>query len=228
LTGVDLGPFVEGIVDSPFMDAMHGAGYAVGRGHFESDKLLVVAGAVPGGTVTDAPVQDLLRVNISGGALPRPDPSRLSIVFLATNVIFTASDGTSFFSSATNLTGWNATFYLGNTLIHYAVIPTPGGKNVSANGEPGTDALTEALSHEIAEAVAGQQIADNTEQAHVRLDNGIAVQEVGQPGNLNVPIPIPGSTPLSSPPAPHLAVIAIGRDGFHPPDVTISLGGTVR
>jgi hypothetical protein len=46
--------FVEGIVNSPFMDAMQNAGYAVGRGHFDGEKVLLVPSAVPGGTVTDS------------------------------------------------------------------------------------------------------------------------------------------------------------------------------
>jgi hypothetical protein len=220
--------FVEGIVNGPFLDAMHDAGYAVGRGHADGAQILVVPGAVPGATVTDAQVQDLLRTNIQNRALPQPDLNRLYVVFLATDVIFTATDGTKSFSSATNLSGWNNGFGLGNALIRYAVLPTPGGNNVSANGEPGPDALTESLSHEIAEAVAGQQIADDTERVHVRLSNGLAVQEVGQPANFSQPIPVPGATPLPQIFVPDFAVIAIAGNGFRPPNVTIKLGGTVE
>jgi hypothetical protein len=196
----------QGIVNGPFMDALQNAGYAVGRGQVSGAQTLAAPGVVAGATVSDAQVQEILKDDIVLSALglpvdastplAQPDANRLYTVFLPANVTFTASDGTQTFSSATNMSGWNNEFFIGNTAIHYLVIPTPGGTNVSANGQPGMDAVTESLSHEIAESVVGQQIADQTENFHVRMSNGIAVQEVGQPGNFGAPIAIPGATPL--------------------------------
>ncbi len=128
----------------------------------------------------------------------------LYAVFTQPNVTFTAN-GTDpdtnlpkTYSSAVDLTGWNDAFVMGGKTVFYIVIPWPGGTNVSANGLGDWDSVTEAISHEIAESVTGQQIADKTERFHVRMSNGVAVQEVGQPGDLAQPIPIPGATRLPS------------------------------
>jgi hypothetical protein len=196
----------QGIVDSPFMDALFNAGYDAGRGTVGVSRTLSGA-KLPGpdSIVTDADIQDGLAAQF--GSDP-PDPERLYVVFAPPNVVFRAVDGNGVHYSswqadpwATDaITGWNGTFVNGNTLIHYVVIPYPGGTNGSANGATDQaglhDALTEALSHEIAEAVTVKQIADSTENYHVRMANGIAVQEVGSPGNLSTPLPVPGATPL--------------------------------
>jgi hypothetical protein len=190
--------YTQGIVNSPFMDALQNAGYGVGRGKVTAGQTLLDSNGVAGGTVTDAAVRLDLFLGIAFGALPQPDANRLYTVFLPPNATFTATgtDGTHY-SSASNLTGWNASFYAGSTQIHYVVIPFPGGTNVSANGQGNADAITESLSHEIAEAVTGYSLmADHTEHWHYRMSNGVAIQEVGQLNNNYNPIAVAGATPL--------------------------------
>jgi hypothetical protein len=132
----------------------------------------------------------------STNGLPLPDANRLYTVFLPPNVTFTATgaNGTTY-SSANYLTGWNDSFSMGGAQIHYVVIPYPGGTNVNGQGNL-LDAITESLSHEIAEAVTGQQIGDNTQMYHFRMSNGVAIQEVGEPYNFGIPIPVAGATRL--------------------------------
>jgi hypothetical protein len=203
-----------GIVNSPYMDALQTAGYGVGRGKIDSYQTLGGVNLPAGSTITDAQIQTYLKSDIFLSALgysapgftklPPLDPNRLYVVFTPPNVTFTASyNGTTLSSHlGGNLAGWNNAFNFGNALVHYAVIPFPGGTNVSANGQGNIDAITESLSHEIAEATTGLQIADAVQtslprgQLHVRMSNGVAVQVVGRPNNYNVPIPVPGATPL--------------------------------
>jgi hypothetical protein len=192
------------IVDSSFMDALHDAGYGVGRGKVDSPRPLndsIVADSI----VYDSDIQKALASAFGSDKL---DPNRLYVVFTPPNVIYraTAMDGSKWSSSrdddwATNFaTGWNDHFPNGDTVFHYVVIPYPGGTNGSANGATDNaglmDALTESLSHEIAEAATGLQIGDQTGQDHVRLSNGVAVQELGSPNDWTKAIPIPGATPL--------------------------------
>jgi hypothetical protein len=184
-----------GILNSPYMDALRNAGYGVGRGAVDSQVSLRPGEFPAGSVITNEQVQQTLGSAV-GKQLPGPDPDRLYVVFTPPNVVFTAAAQGQMFSSATNLTGWNDALVVGNTLIRYAVVPFPGGANVSANGQGNHDALTEALSHEIAEAATGQQIADLTQRFHVRMSNGIAVQEVGQRVDPTKPLPVPGATPL--------------------------------
>jgi hypothetical protein len=194
----------KGIVDSPYMDALHGAGYGVGRGTVVTPRNLNDPN-LAGSIVNDSDIQTSLANQFGGD---KADPNRLYIVFTPPNVTFrgVATDGSKWASSptdpwATNLmTGWNNVFVNGSTLIHYVVIPYPGGTNASANGATDKvgllDATTESLSHEIAEAVTGLQIGDSTGRFHVRMSNGVAVQEVGSPNDWSKPIPLPNSTPL--------------------------------
>jgi hypothetical protein len=184
-----------GILNSPYMDALQNAGYGVGRGQVDFQQTLRGSELPPGSTITDDQVAATLRQAI-GTQLPANDPTRLYVVFLPPNVIFTANAQGQSYSSASNMTGWNNEFDLGNLLVHYVVVPFPGGKNVSANGRGDHDSLTESLSHEIGESVTETQNGDHTERFHVRMSNGIAVQEFGQLSNPNLPIPIPGATPL--------------------------------
>jgi hypothetical protein len=197
------------IVDSPFMDALHDAGYGVGRGKVESQRPLddsIVADSI----VYDSDIQKALASKFGSD---NQDSNRLYVVFTPPNVIFRAIDmnGSKWSSSrddtwATNFAyGWNDQFSKGNTVFHYVVIPYPGGTNGSANGATDKaglmDALTEMLSHEIAEAaMGGLPIGDQTEQDHVRLSNGVAVQELGSPKDWKKAIPIPGATPLPNNP----------------------------
>jgi hypothetical protein len=195
----------EDIVNSPFMDALHNAGYGVGRGRVSGSTMLGPGNVVAGATVTDQRVQHLLALDILKHEVPPPDANRLYTVFLPPNVTFTAAFGGKTFSSNIhhgNLAGWNNTFNIGGAKIHYVVIPYPGGTNGATNGDVSTsgqgnrDAITEALSHEIAEAVVGRQIADHTQHWHYRMRNGVAIEEVGRPNNLKKPVPVAGATPL--------------------------------
>jgi hypothetical protein len=197
----------QAIVNSPYMDALGSAGYGtIGRGNV--DKVQTLGLNLPSGsTITDTQVRQDLFLDIIFGGLPAPNDNRLYVIHTPPDVTFTAtgSDGTTY-SSNTNLTGWNASFYILGTNIHYVVIPFPGGTNVSANGRANLDpnnwrvnldAYTESLSHEIAEAVAGVQIADQTERYHVRMQNGVAVQEFGSVADLTKPVPVPGATSIT-------------------------------
>jgi hypothetical protein len=201
-----LNAYTSGIVNSPYMDALQNAGYGVGRGSVSGTQTWALGNVVAGATVTDQQIQQDLAQDVvdmifeqawTGSSEPLPDPNRLYTVFLPPNVTFTAtgSDGKTY-SSANGLSGWNASVPMGSFQLHYVVIPYPGGTNGSANGLANIDAFTESLSHEIAEAVTGLQIGDNTEHWHYRMSNGVAIQEVGQPNNYSSPIPVAGATPL--------------------------------
>ncbi len=185
----------DGILNSAYMDALQNAGYGVGRGRVDFQQALRENEFPPGSTITDDQVEATLKQAI-GNLLPASDGNRLYVVFLPPDVTFTATAQGQQFSSAVNLTGWNDEFVLGNALVHYVVVPFPGGTNVSANGRGDHDAQTEALSHEIGESVTEKQNADHTMSFHVRMSNGIAVQEFGQLNDPSQPIPIPVATPL--------------------------------
>jgi hypothetical protein len=197
--------YTNGIVNSPFMDALQS--YGVGRGSLSGAQTYAPSGVVAGATVSDATVQQVLSLDIyfselgftsNGSSLPLPDANRLYEVFLPPNVTFTATDSNNkMYSSQNGLTGWNGSFNLGGTQIHYVVIPYPGGTNASTNGTSNIDAFTETMSHEIAEAVTGYPLmADNTETWHFRMSNGVAIQEVGQLNNFSSPIAVAGATAL--------------------------------
>jgi hypothetical protein len=190
-----------GILNSPFMDALTGP-YGVNRGD-------VVFGAIQaadipsGATVTNAEIKLLVALDALFGEFGSGNGMNLPVVFLPPNVTFTAvgPDGTNYSSrlgapNSQPMSGLNDWIPWGNTQLHYVVIAFPGGTNVSANGQTNLDAFTEILSHEIAEATVGLQIADQLQAFHYRMSNGQAIEEVGQPNDFATPIPVPGATPL--------------------------------
>lgn len=191
------------IVNSPFMDALHNAGYGVGRGHLSMPQTWALNNVVAGATMTDQQVQQYLRLDVldmiiieawTGRSQPLPDANRLYEVFLPPGVTYTASDGS-------HPTGENSSFSVQigakQMWIHYVVIPYQGGTNGSANGTSNIDAFTEIMSHEIAEAVSGQpNMADSTQWFHYRMSNGVAIEEVNQFNNPNQALSVAGATPL--------------------------------
>ena len=189
------------IVNGPFMDALHNANYGVGKGQLSMPQTWALSNVVAGATVTDQQVNQYLRLDVldmiiieawTGRSQPLPDNNRLYEVFLPPGVTFTASNGA--YSSKTNMTGWNSSFSAGNMQIHYLVIPYQGGTNVSANGTSNPDAFTEIMSHEIAEAVSGRSdIADQTQQHHDRMPNGIAVEVPGRVNDPSQTIDVPSN-----------------------------------
>jgi hypothetical protein len=183
------------------MDALHNAGYGVGRGQLSMPQTWALNNVVAGATVTDQQVQQDLKLDVvdmiiiqawTGQSQPLPDANRLYEVFLPPGVTFTADGGK--YSSQSNLTGWNGYFSFGAATIHYLVIPYQGGTNVSANGKGNVDAFTEIMSHEIAEAVSGRgDIADQTQQHHDRMPNGIAVEVPGRVNDPSQTIDVPSN-----------------------------------
>jgi hypothetical protein len=200
----------QGVVNSPYMDALKGA-YGAGRGKVDSFQTLANSAVTPGSTLTDAQIRQDLGIDIifsqlgftsGGAAVPPPSDNRLYVVFTPPGVTVTEPYmGQTYSSSASapralQFAGFNSAFALGPSWVHYVVIPWQGGTNVSANGATNLDAFTEILSHEIAEAATGQQIADATQMYHARMSNGVAVELVGQPANWSAPLRFPGATPL--------------------------------
>ena len=155
--------YVKYIVNSPYMDMLHNAGYGVSRG--TSDP-----GAVLNKTldktkfVTDLQIQHDLQTMVTSGTLKTPDANRLYVVFVEPGVsIKDTSDGS---TSINDFFGYHGAF-AGKTKagasidFHYAVIAYPSGRNGSAAAQgynSNRDYLTSVSSHEIAESVTDPNV----------------------------------------------------------------------
>jgi hypothetical protein len=180
------------------MDALTSAGYGVGRGTATAgviDNTTYSAGSL----ITDASIQAKIQADIKSGLLQAPDANRLYIVYVDPSVAVDLGSGQG--TTQQGILGYHGAFAgtdaAGNsTVIHYAVVVTPGGAaHNSSLGTSAIDQLTAVASHEIAEAVTdpnvnfGQlgwydprrgeigDVTENNPNALVRL-NGYLVQEV--------------------------------------------------
>ena len=192
-TTTALDNFLTNITGSAYMTALTRAGYGVGTGTSTAgyvDKANLTAGS----TITDAFIQAEIKADINAGHLTTPDANKLYVVYVDPNVAVNLGGST----SVRNFLGYHGAFYAANgTIIHYAVITSPGGKAGNAGmGTSAMDQLTAVTSHELAEAVTDPNvnlttlgwyddklngeigdITSNNPNALVRL-NGYLVQEV--------------------------------------------------
>ena len=153
--------FVKTIVNSPFMDALGGAGYGVGRGSASQGVIDPVV-FNKSYYLTDGAIQSYVQQGISGGWLKAPNSNSLYVVYVEDNVAVKTSEGT----SISNFYGYHTAFLgsgaSGSPLdIHYAVIAYPGGINVPNPFLSTTDSMTVTTSHELAEAVTDPDIGTN-------------------------------------------------------------------
>jgi hypothetical protein len=188
--------FLKTIVNSPYMDALNGAGYDVGRGSASQGMIdpVVLNKSV---YLTDAAIQGYVQSGITQSWLQAPNSNRLYVVYVEDNVAVQRTPGV---TSQNDFLGYHGSF-MGtdasghSAAIRYAVITYPGDSvgnqsisYVTTNGD-----LTETTSHELAEAVTdpdytlnlpgwydgspSEEVGDLTAGQTVYLD-GYAVQRI--------------------------------------------------
>jgi hypothetical protein len=188
--------FLNNVVHSSYMDMLTNAGYGVGRGSFDSGTISMT-NINRNFFLTDGMIRNELQRDIFLGGLKQPDANRLYVVFVEDNVAVMGSDGS---NSIRDFLGYHGAF-LGQDAfgrladIRYAVIPYHGGwmGNAQVSSLSTLDSMTEAASHEIAEAVTDPDVnykrlgwyddqlngenGDIVNQQYVFL-NGYAVQKM--------------------------------------------------
>jgi hypothetical protein len=191
-----------------------GPNYGIGTGTLRS---AVTANPLPGSTVSDDMVQNLVLQEINSGAVPPPDGKQVYFVFLA--------------PGQTDPTGPTGSYHSGMTVIHdstgYHTAP-PGGVPVSSGGtlNPFTigpvyyavvdgahpSLATQSASHELAEAVtdpdgltgyidlpSGIEVADVYETQPPFIVDGFKVNILSGPQGQMIGTPISPSSPLHTP-----------------------------
>jgi hypothetical protein len=184
--------FLQGVVNSSYMDALTTAGYHVGRGSFDTG-LALPANLSHTQDLQSTKIESDLQAQIDAGALASPDSNRLYIVFVEDNIV-TIADGQ---SSATDFAGIHLDFqghdaHGASVDIPYAIIPYPDGPPDAAT----LDSITATTSHELAEAATdpfgtgwtdphhgGSEIGDLSQGFSVYL-NGFAVQRLANQRDL--------------------------------------------
>jgi hypothetical protein len=152
--------YLNGIVNSSYMDMLANAGYGVGRGSF-STGAIDLANINKSQYLTDGALRQALQADILNGTLQQPDANRLYIIFVEDNVA--VSNGSE--NSQNDFLGYHGAFLGQNSSsqavdIHYAIIAYPGGSigNASFGWLSSLGGLTEVASHELAEAVTDPNI----------------------------------------------------------------------
>jgi hypothetical protein len=180
---------------SPYLAMLHNAGFSGVTGAGSTPTITGVTdtalGAVTSGstTLTDAQIESYLQTAIDGGTAgtQSPNSNTLYVVFVEPNVVVDIGNGQ---NSTNAFLAYHTSFTDTNTgkLIRYAVVPFHGTAGNAQ--EPwltsAFDSMTEAASHEIAEAVtdpdgttyfdrSGNEVGDIVNGSTVYL-NGYAVQ----------------------------------------------------
>jgi hypothetical protein len=218
-TGADaayMTAFLQDVVNSPYMDMLGNAGYQVGRGSVDPETFASDGQSEPdtlnaSQTLTDASIQTTLQWWISNDAKfanLQPDGNRLYVIFVEPNVEVSNQFGTQTWTSG-NEPGINHFFayhssFAGqdssgnNVNIRYAVMPyLDGAINGRYSWLSTRDQMTDAASHELAEAVTdpdgsgyqdyslspSQEIGDLVANEVVYQD-GFAVQREADPNDL--------------------------------------------
>ncbi len=158
----DLETFVNYLVTSPYMDALHTAGYGVGQG--SATPGVVAATAINKNVaLSEASIEQQLQSLISRNQVAQPDADRLYVLYVEPGVAVRDSEG---LSSTTDFNGFHGAF-LGRAMtgraadIRYAVVPYPGEVNPTAISQGFLStfaALTTYTSHELAEAVTDPDV----------------------------------------------------------------------
>jgi len=152
--------YLQYLVNSPYMDMLHNAGYGVGRGTWTAGVIDPVTLTKGSNTtfLTDSTIRSDIQAEITAGKLQNPGPNNLYVVYVEDNV--PVKDG-SVGNTISNFAGYhevfNGTDASGNpAVINYAVITVPGGTvgNIwPATNLSAAQAMNVSLSHRLAEAV---------------------------------------------------------------------------
>ena len=116
---------------------------AIGHGSRIGTTLLT--SPVPGGSVRDNAIQQLLQQEIAAGTLPATNPNTLYFVFLPDGVQVVQGNS----ASCQAFCGYHDTF---GSNVYYAVMPYPGCSGCTG-GLAVFDALTSTISHELCESI---------------------------------------------------------------------------
>jgi hypothetical protein len=144
--------FFRDITNSPYMDML--SEYGVGRGQFIGTRTLT--NAVAEGVSADWQIGWLLNSEISAWNLTAPNPNTLYVVFTPPGHSITDGNGQ---NSVNNFYAYHSSvendwLSVGtSTHINYVVMPDMGYPNSTIPGLTVFQTLTEAASHELAEAV---------------------------------------------------------------------------
>lgn len=156
--------FLKNVVNSSYMDMLTNAGYNVGRGTFDSGRILL-KDVNKSYYLTDSQIRTDLQSLVSNGSLKAPDANRLFIVYVEPGVAI-KNDHSSNSTSQKDFLGYHGA-YAGRDAsgrsadMHYAVIAYPGGYNPTASSQgfkTNFDQLTAVASHELAEAVTDPNV----------------------------------------------------------------------
>jgi hypothetical protein len=196
--------FLKATVSGSFMTMLAKAGYTgpqgatIGTGADTPGKVDNVS--VPA-DLLDSQIQSDLQAAINSNLVQSPNSNTLYFVFVQDNVVVDFGNGetsvNAFLAYHSSFTGSNG------SLIRYAVVPYHGGSVGNAQ-EPWLntfDSMTEAASHELAEAVtdpdgttwwdrSGNEVGDTVNGSTVYL-NGYAVQRISSiPGSVSNFLPM--------------------------------------
>jgi hypothetical protein len=139
-TAVQLQGFLSYIVQSPYMDMLTNAGYAVGRGSTNAG-IIQTYNFNKSQWLTDDAIRTDLQTLVNGRYVPGNDANRLYVLFIEPGVAVWAGGHSMGYHNAVNG-------------MAYAVVPFPGGVNALASSGLSTlGNLTAITSHELAEAV---------------------------------------------------------------------------
>jgi hypothetical protein len=146
--------YLQDLVGGSYMDMLNQAGYGVGRGSYLDG--LYDNSNLPGG-INDGQIQQELAWLINNNYLRYPDANRLYAIFVQPGVEVTRDNENSGLDAQhSHFLGYHSMFHLNGSSqqVYYAVLPYQGGVNGQVRGAPSPlDGITEATSHEVAEAV---------------------------------------------------------------------------
>lgn len=146
-TGMD--QFFDFIVTSPLIDQLKefdAGSYVIDHG--QHSKSVVITSSVPGKSITDTAIQQMLQSSIQSGELPPFDENTLYTIFTPSDTVVQMGGG----ASCLSFCGYHDAI---KGEIFYAVLPWPGCSGCTSLGGDGDSfkALTVVASHEIAEAI---------------------------------------------------------------------------
>lgn len=146
---IGMDQFFDYIVTSPLIDQLKeydAGGYVIDHG--QHSQSIVIDSSVPGASVTDTAIQQMLQSWIQSGELPPFDANTLYIFFTPPDTIVHMGGG----ASCLSFCGYHDAI---QGEIFYAVLPWPGCNGCGSLGGDGDafKALTVVASHEIAEAI---------------------------------------------------------------------------
>jgi hypothetical protein len=139
-----LDAYLRYMVNSPYMDMLTNAGYAVYRGSASQGRIPLY-NINKAYYLDDSTIQQDLLSLIRAGSLQRNDANRLYVVFVEPGVAVRAGGAT----SIRDFLGYHSSAYG----FAYAVIPYQAGFNAHDTRVSTFDSITEVVSHELAEAV---------------------------------------------------------------------------